>query len=200
MTKTLSATIDDLRGRLAAIEGQQVELLAERDEISFAAVVDREKKAVQRLVEINTALSQMTSDASTVVAALADASRREMQQRDQEMATRRRNDAEQAETHLAKAEDLAQKLDQAMAKLKGAAVDFEKTMADVRRLSGAGPQHTAMRVHLARAISSGLMGLPQYPDILAPGDRHLVAEITQAWATQVRNKIAAVIETAAKAA
>jgi hypothetical protein len=200
MSKTISQTIDDLRSRLAGIENQQVELLAERDEISFAAVVDREKKAVQRLAEINTALSQLTGEASTVGAALAEASRRELQEREQEMATRRRNDAEQAETVLAEVENLALQLDREMAALKNAAVAFEGKMATVRRLSGAGPQHTALRAHLARAISSGLMGLPQHPDVLAPSERHTLESITTAWATQVRTRISAVIETAAKAA
>jgi hypothetical protein len=73
-------------------------------------------------------------------------------------------------------------------------------MAKVRRLSGAGPQHTAIRVHLARAISSGLMGLPQHPDLLAPNERRSVTELTTAWATQVRNRIVTLVETPAKAA
>jgi len=90
-------------------------------------------------------------------------------------------------------------MDLAMATLKTAAVEFESKMTLVRRLSAAGPEHTARRVYLARAISAGLMGLPQHPDLLAPNERLTVQAICASWAISVRNKINTVID-AAKAA
>jgi hypothetical protein len=84
--------------------------------------------------------------------------------------------------------------------MKTAAVAFESKMASVRRLSGAGPQNSALRGHLARAITAGLMNVPQYADVLAPGERHSLHEITSAWATQVRTRISAIVEAAARAA
>jgi chromosome segregation ATPase len=202
MTKSISEIIDDLRARLASIEDAQNELLAERDdgEIAFSAHVEGDAKAIKRLAEINAELGRLQGEASTVGAALAEAARREMQARDQDLAERRRADGEQAETILAETEKLAAAMDAAMVSLKAAAVDFQDKMLAIRRLSGAGPQHTAIRVHLARALSSGLMGLPQHPDLLAPNERRSVTELTTAWATQVRNRIATIIETPARAA
>jgi hypothetical protein len=202
MTKTISEIIDGLRARLASIEEGQIELLAERDDggTAYAAHVEGSPKAIKRLAEINAELGRLQAEASTVGAALAEAARREMQARDKDLAARHRADAEQADTILAETEKLAETMDAAMVSLKAAAVDFQDKMAAVRRLSGAGPQHPAIRVHLARAISSGLMGLPQHPDLLAPNERRSVTELTTAWATQVRNRIATIVETPAKAA
>jgi hypothetical protein len=52
---------DDLRSQLGALEGRQNELLAERDEISYLALVDRNKKAIERLANVNTELANITT-------------------------------------------------------------------------------------------------------------------------------------------
>jgi hypothetical protein len=101
---------------------------------------------------------------------------------------------------MAEAERLAELMDTAMRDLQKHAVDYQQAMADVRRLSGSGPQHEGVRALLSRAVKAGLAGLPQYADVLQPDERRTVAEITAAWALQVRNRINTVIETAAKAA
>jgi hypothetical protein len=202
MSKTISEIIDGLRARLASIEENQTELLAERDDggAAYAAHVEGSPKAIKRLAEINGELSRLQAEASTVSAALAEAARREMQAREKDVAARRRSDAAQADVILAETEKLAETMDAAMVSLKAAAVDFQDKMEMVRRLTNSGPQHQAIKVHLARALSSGLMGLPQHPDLLAPNERRSVTELTTAWATQVRNRIATIIETPAKAA
>lgn len=191
-------TITDLRTKLGAAEGRQVELNAEILEVSYGAHTGVAKDR-KRLTEINDELARLAPEVTSLTAAMAEATRRETQARDAEISARRRADMEQADKIMLEAETLAATMDAAMSSLKAAAVDLQDKMATIRRLSGAGPQHTAIRVHLARAISSGLMGLPQHPDLLAPNERHSVAELTTAWAAQVRNVIATV-ETAAKAA
>jgi hypothetical protein len=201
MAKTLSDSINTLRSRLASIDEEQVRLLAERDSLAFACHVDREPAAIKRITAIASALTALQAESSTVAAALADASRRELQEREHEMAARRRVDAQQAETFLADAEKLALEIDRAMATLKAAAVAFEGSMASARRLSGAGPTHPALRSHMARAISAGLATLPMHEGALGPAERHSLASITTAWATQIRTRISDVIEIAsAKAA
>ena len=45
MSKPKSIT-DDLRSQLGALEGRAVELLSERDEFSYSALVDRDTKAI----------------------------------------------------------------------------------------------------------------------------------------------------------
>ena len=197
--KSLSEIIDGLRDELAAAEQRQVELDAEILEISWAANTG-DAKAKKRIDEIANELAHLATEVKSVTAALAEGARREMEARDAEISARRHADAEQANKIMLEAEALAATMDGAMALLRVGAVDLQDKMAMIRRLSGAGPQHTAIRVHLARAISSGLMGLPQHPDLLAPNERHSVAELTTAWAAQVRNMIATLDKAAAKAA
>jgi hypothetical protein len=199
MQKPTSIT-DDLRGQLAALEGRTVELLSERDEISYNAFVDREPKAIKKLEAINGELNNIANQVASLESALKEATKREQAADDADRAKRRKADAEQAGVAMAEAERLAELMDGAMRDLQKHAVDFQQKMADVRRLSGSGPQHDGMRALLSRAIKSGLMALPQYADVLQPHERSSVAEIAAAWATQVRNRISTIIETAAKAA
>jgi hypothetical protein len=91
-------------------------------------------------------------------------------------------------------------MDTTMRDLQRHAVDYQQIMMDVRRLSGSGPTHESVRALLSRAVKTGLIGLPQYADVLQPHERKTVAEITAARATQVRTKISAIVETAKAAA
>jgi hypothetical protein len=52
-TMTHQTVTADLRSQLGSLEGRQVELIAERDEISYSALVEKEKTAAQRLAQIN---------------------------------------------------------------------------------------------------------------------------------------------------
>ena len=183
-------TITHLRTKLGAAEGRQVELNAEILEVSYGAHTGVAKDR-KRLTEINHELARLAPKRHAASPRQwprlrAGKRRREMPK----SPARRRADMEQADKIMLEAETLAATMDAAMSSLKAAAVDLQDKMATIRRLSGAGPQHTAIRVHLARAPSSGLMGLPQHPDLLAPNERHSVAELTTAWAAQVRNVIA----------
>jgi hypothetical protein len=73
---TTTTTSDDLRGQLAAVEGRQIELVAERDEISYGAIVEGDAKAVKRLAEINSELGNITNQTASLTAALREAGRR----------------------------------------------------------------------------------------------------------------------------
>jgi hypothetical protein len=44
---------DDLRAQLSSLDGQRAELLSERDELSYLALIDKEPKAIKRLAAIN---------------------------------------------------------------------------------------------------------------------------------------------------
>lgn len=199
MSKTISEIIDDLRGKRGAAEQRQMELDSEIEEISYAAHTG-DPKAKKRLEDITNEQAHLATEIKSTTAALAEGARRQMQEREEEMSAQRRADAEQADTIMAEAEKLAKTMDADMASLKAGAVEFQAKMEMVRRLTNSGPQHQAIKVHLARAISAGLMGLPQHPDLLAPHERRSLAELTAVWATQVRNKISAVINIPAKAA
>src|SRR5450755_300784 len=75
MTKKTIA--DDLREQLTDIEGHQMALITERDGISYSALIDRDKKSLERLSALNDELRNQTTRAETVQAALKEAIRRE---------------------------------------------------------------------------------------------------------------------------
>jgi hypothetical protein len=197
---TMKSITDELRSRLASIEGHQVELLSERDEISYLALIEKQPEAIKRLVAINSEIENLKTQAASIEPALRESARRETAAAEEVKASKRRSDAAAAEVALGEAEELASEIDRAMAALKTASVAFEAKMTEVRRLSGSGPQHFHLRGLFARAISTGLRGLPQHPDLLAPSERKTVQGITALWAEQVRNRINETIQSAVRAA
>jgi hypothetical protein len=198
-TKQQSAT-ESLRSQLVAIDGHKVELLAERDELSYLALIDKQPQAIKRLQVINEEIRNLTVQAETIESALKEAHRREAAADDADFARRRRADAEKAGVLMAEAERIAEAMDGAMRDLQKHAVEYQRVMADVRRLSGSGPQHEHLGALLSRAIKAGLAGVPQFEGVLQPHERRSVADITGSWGTQVRNKINSVIDAAKQAA
>ena len=196
---TKQSATESLRSQLVALDGHKVELLAERDELSYLALIDKQPQAIKRLAAINEEIRNLTVQAETIEPALKEAHRREAAAEDAGRAMRRRADAEKAGALMAEAERLAELMDTTMRDLQKHAVDYQQVMADIRRLSGSGPTHEALRALLSRAVKTGLTGLPQHPDALQPHERRGVAEVTAIWALQIRNRVNSVIE-AAKAA
>jgi hypothetical protein len=72
MSRSISETIDDLRGKLAASEGLQSELNDEIQEVSFLAHTG-DAKSKKRLEEIGAALSNVGIEIRSLTAALATA-------------------------------------------------------------------------------------------------------------------------------
>lgn len=201
MTKPTTSVTDDLRSRMGNAESRQQELLAERGEIAFAATVEKEKAAVQRLGAINTELSALADELSVLEAALKEAYRREAKAREAEVAEKRCSDMRAADAVLDDAEVLAQQFDDALAAVLTAAIAFEEKMVKVRRLTGASPQHDAVRVFLFRALRTALQQSPISIDAVAPGERTTLLPVFQSWAGSTRRFIAATLnKTAAKEA
>jgi hypothetical protein len=201
MSKPKSVT-DDLRGQLGALEGRQVELLAERDEVSYTALVDRDPKAVKSLAAINEELSNIAKQSASVGAALKEAAKREAAAEDADRAKRRLADAEKASALLQEIEDDAVHADAAL-RTHGEKIEAMQTkIAAARRLVGAGPEHMAVIDHLCRATSVSLATVPvlrfRFP--MPPGPRPSVTQLAQAWVHQIRTKISAIVETAKAAA
>ncbi len=202
MTKSISATIDELRGKLGAAEHRQVELNAEILEISWAAHSGN-VKAKSRLDEITTELAHLAAEVTSITAALAEGARRQLAEQDAARKDRRRSDAAKAEVVLKEAEKIAERLDGALQVLRVESVAFEKAMIEVRQLSGgAGPRFDAARVFLVRALRSAVHRGPMHLDAVAPGEITTVQQVASAWSRQIRGTISAVLnnKTAAKEA
>ncbi|TAI67654.1 hypothetical protein [Bradyrhizobium sp. Leo170] len=194
MTKEAKIILD-LRAKLNDVEHKQVELIAERDELAFAALVDRDKKAADRVAAINSELSGLTNQIGAISAALKEAAKREAAAAVAERAKRRRDDARKAETIVAEVEGLGCEMDKALTAAKDAAVLIENKLAELRRLSGGGPMTESVRVNLCRAVVSANMFSPLHTVVLAPDERTTVQMLTTPWGRSIRNWIAGVLGT-----
>ena len=201
MTKSISQTINDLRAQLVDIEGRQVELLAERDEISYGALVERDKNAIARLAALNAELSNLKNQSASLESALREATKREVAVAEAERQEKRKANAAAAADTLLHAEDTAALLTQAMADIRSHAVTLQTKFAEIRRLTGIGPTDQMIRIHLARSLKAATMGSPIQLEHLAPSERVPVDAVIGPWANSIRNWInAAAGEKPAKAA
>ena len=200
MTDKISNVVDDLRGQLAAIEGRQVELVAERDEISYAAIVDRKPEAVKRLAALNGELANIATQTASLTAALREAAKRESQARDQELAAKRREDARKAGVEMAEAEKLAVKFDEALQVVGETSVAFEAAMIRIRQLTGSSPAYDSVRVFMFRAVRSALHRTPVHIDAISPAEQTTLSEASASWSRSIRNWIAGVLENKTQAA
>jgi hypothetical protein len=185
MTKSTSQIIDDLRGKLGAAQQRQVELDGEIQEISWAANTG-DVKAKKRLDEISNEQAHLATEIKSTTAALAAGARLEMQEREEAMAAKRRDDAKAAELLCAGVETIAEKFDATLAALAQHAQDYENELAKIRRLVGVGPSYDHVRVFLARALRTSTMRTPLHLETIAPGDRVTVSAATAIWLQNFR--------------
>jgi hypothetical protein len=190
-TKTTDAATD-LRGKIAEIDERRLKLMAERDEISFAAIVEKDKKSIERANAINETLAQLANESAMLVAALTTALKRERETEAAELAQRKRADFEKAESLLGEVDQLARQMDDAMKTLRETSATFEAHWSTIKQLSGSGPTGGALKVFLDRAYRSALRGLPGMEiRPVPPNERHTVSELTAGWSKQVSNVVAA---------
>jgi hypothetical protein len=198
---TASKTItDDLRAQLTAIDEKQVALIEERDSISYSAVVERDRKSVARLAELNGQLNNLKNEAASIEAALRESTKRELAAAEAERDAKRCSDLRQADGLLDEAEKIAQEFDDALRAVRETAVAFEAKMIQVRRLTGTSPQHDAIRVFMYRAVRSALHQSPVHIDAIAPSERTALIPVFQSWAKSARVLIANTLKTAAREA
>jgi DNA repair exonuclease SbcCD ATPase subunit len=191
MSKTISQTINDLRADLVNIEGHQVELLAERDEHSYAGVVERQPAAIKKLAAINSELDNLKNQTASLEAALREATRREAAAAEGERAEKRKANASAAAEALMRAEGTAELLTKAMSDMRSHSMELQRQFAEIRGLIDAGPSDQLLRINLARSLKAAVMGSVMQLEHLAPDQRVPVDAVIGTWATSIRNRISA---------
>jgi hypothetical protein len=189
MTTKKSVT-DDLRAQLVDIDGRQAELIAERDEYSFAAVVERQPAAIKKLEAINSELDALKHKTATLQAALREATKREIAAREEEAAEARRQNAREAEALCADAEAIAEKLDAAFAAVRQHAQEYEEVMGAIRRKLGTGPAYDHVRIFLVRALRTATVRSPLHTESISIVDQTTVSQATASWLGNIRCHIA----------
>ena len=200
MTKKTSIT-DNLRAQLVDIEGRQTELIAERDEISYGAVVTRDKKAIERLAALNAELGNLKNQSASLEAALREATKREIAAAEAARNAKRKQNAAAAAEILLHVEETAAQLTEDMAGLRSRSIELQRQFADIRGLIGVGATDQQLRVFLTRCVKTATMNTPMHLEHLAPNERADVNAVVAPWAASIRNWInSAVGEKPAKAA
>ena len=199
--KTKTNVTDDIRAQLVDVEGRQAELLADRDEHSYAAVVERQPAAIKKLEAINSELNNLKHAASSLEAALREAIKREIAAAEAERAEKRRANAAAAADVLLRVEATAAALTQATADVRSHSMELQRQFAEIRGLIGVGATDQQLRVFLTRCLKTATMGTPMQLEHLAPSERTDVSAVVAPWAASIRNFMnTAVGEKPAKAA
>jgi hypothetical protein len=200
MTTKKSVT-DDLRAQLVDIDGRQAELLAERDEHSYAAVVERQPAAIKKLEALNSELDSLKHKAASLQAALREATKRENAAVEAARDAKRKHNAAAAAEILLHVEETAAQLTKDMAGLRSRSIELQRQFAEIRGLIGVGATDQQLRVFLTRCVKTATMNTPMHLEHLAPGERADVNAVVAPWAKSIRNWInSAVDEKPAKAA
>jgi hypothetical protein len=188
--------VDELRGQLAAIEGRQTELIAEREDegLAYQAVVDRKPRAIKRLEEINAEIANLTTQAASLEPALREAVRRENVAGEEAAAEKRREGARQADVVLTEASAIAKKFDEAALTLREHSIAYERKMIELRRLTGISPNYETVRIHMFRTLKSAVHRSPIHAGPVAPDEVTEMSKIAESWSASVRNWIASVLD------
>ena len=190
----MTSTVQELRTQIDQLESRRVILESERDDQSYGAAVEGAPAALKRVAEIGDELARLHHDEQVLFAALRTATKLEAEGKTAEQAKQKRADLAAAEALLPEVAQLALAIDEAMKTLQAATVAFQDKWSKLKRLSGAGPTVVATKVHIERALRTGLRGLPGLMvDLVSPTQRCSASSLNAAWSLQVRN-VAAKVE------
>ena len=199
-TKAKTSVTDDIRAQLSSLNGHKAELLSERDELSYLALIDKEPKAIARLAALNEEIRNLIIQIETNEAALKEATKRENAAAEAERAEKRRANVAAAAEVLLRAEDTAALLTKAMDDMRSHSLELQRQFAEIRGLIGVGATDQQVHVFLTRCVKTALMGTPAQIEHLAPNERTDVNAVVAPWAASIRNFMNTAVGEKAKAA
>jgi hypothetical protein len=185
-----STTITDLLSKIDALDGTKIELIAERDELSFAALVERDKKSAARIAEINSKLEGMHSEAATLKAALAEARRREQVAEAAEAADTERMRLEKAMPIVDRLEARGEVMDRAIAAYVENFKAIQDDLTELTRLGVPVPGRELIAVNANRAHDSALTPLgDKFVRPVPPTMRRTFTFLLKNWALLARKLV-----------
>lgn len=188
---TTNTTIADLKGRIAAIEGREIELTAERDELAYAAHIERNGKAVKRLAEIGTELQHLADETASLNAAIAEAGRRAAAA---DTADRDAAEREKAEKALVLLDSFAKRGAALDAKFDEAIAEFNAMSKEFRELEALGYPPTTFALvasNMKLALKTKLMNTGLIVEHLAPHMRRNFLTALEGWTAHTRGRATA---------
>ncbi len=170
-----------LQGKLGDLEARQRILVAEREELSYGALVDGDAKAKKRLDQIGHDLALIDHEAQSIKAAAVEAGRRAEAAEDAARQGYERDRARKALELVGNVHALATGMDKAATKLFADFGELRAIFIELNRLGVARPQIMAVDVSCKRALAAASTGTRLEIERLAPSERKTFAESARPW-------------------
>jgi hypothetical protein len=181
-------TTVELRNKIDAIESQKLILTSTRDDIAFAALVDREPTAIKQAAEINAKITELMTEESMLNAALKVAVKREAEAKAAQSDAQERDNAAKA---LALLDSFAKRGAALDAAFNAAIAEYTGLSEEFRQLErlGYGPTtYPLVKVTMKTALLTKLMGTDLVVEHLAPHARKTFEGAIESWSSNVRGK------------
>jgi hypothetical protein len=189
MTKTkTNDPATDLRDQINDRDSKRLMLMAERDELSYAAVVERNAAAAKRVAELNAELARLADETATLKAALVTVGKRAQAAAAAERDGKERDDAEKALELLDSFAKRGAALDDAFDKMIAEYMALCGEFRELEKLKFAPTTYPLVRVTMRTALLTKLMGTDLKVEHLAPRERKDFVGAIEGWAASVRNR------------
>jgi len=184
-------TIQELRNEIASIDERQLALEAERAELAFTAVIEKNTDAVKRLANVNAEITEIvTVTLPTLNAALREAQRREavatVAAADEDIRER----AKKARPIAERLAERGKKMDLAIAEYREQFSGIDQDLNELARLGIPTASRAIVAANLRRSHDAATSGLDKLGRPVPPNQRHTFDGLLRGWATPSINWIA----------
>ena len=196
MTKEIEKAERDL----ASLEEQRESLFSrakllskERDQIAFAALTSNDRKAKDRLREINLEDTSLGANLASVEAALTVARQHLSDAKAAEAQAADRANALALRERLKKFVELGLILDDCFADFVSASKEMKTTLDDIHALGQVAPTAMQFKVNADLAFKTAIQSTPfwsQDMPFLAPNQRKTFGDLVAAWSANIEANIA----------
>jgi hypothetical protein len=177
--------VADLRDKLAALENHRTDIEAERDRISYDAIVMTDAAAKTRLAKITRDLIQHDCEIAAMSAAVRTAEAKVLEAQGVAKAEIERLNGKQALKLGRELLDCAKAADAGFAAGFIALSELRDTVQALNRL-GCGPNLGLVDANLKRSLISQSMGSGYALGHIPPGSRHTITELGTLWGVTVQ--------------
>jgi chromosome segregation ATPase len=197
MTKEIERAerdLNNLEEQRNALFARAKTLAKERDQIAFAALTAGDKKAKDRLREINLEDISLTANVASVEAALTVARANLAAAKADEAKAADRTNALALREKLKKFIELGLILDDCFTDFRSAAIEMKSVLDDIHNLGQVAPTAMQFKINCDLAFKTAVMGTPFWSQdfpVLGHGQKKTFKSLVDAWSANIEANIAA---------
>jgi hypothetical protein len=174
-------TIAALRTEIDAVESKKIIMASQRDDIAFAALVDREPTAIKQAADINAKIAELTTQESMLNAALKTATRLEAEAKAAAATESERQRTEQARPIAERLAARGQRMDEAIRVVLEERAGIDADAEALAKLGVPVASADLRRVNLRRWIDTATMFFDKHSRPVPPGERTTAESLTSAF-------------------